>query len=675
MRTSLFIIIISLLVIAAGCSNSGNSTVVPDSVADMPSMENNSQRGDVHILASGTMNLDDGTIEINNRTVSPYMDVTPYVGSNFSFHIDNLIPPDILDITLELVNLSGLTVYDVYVVFDDLYGKTVMNPDCYIDIFQPWDINPFIVFRKEHALREFPPMGDTEQLLLKYPGGNPYVDFYIIAHLGGNTGGVYAIDTWHVDGVLKPDGGTVDAIVSAHDYQADIGTVVADTSVFTGGITTFTQVGYPNPWEASISNTQHAPVGEYTIPVMASSPSSPMYHTYNFFKIHVADSSATIFGDDIFIFNPGGASHWAGTEGRHNMIADGDNFYLSFNSLYVSPQYWAKGDIHFVKSTDGGETWQEPARLTNEPTYGDILHYTSMAKKGNVLYIAHERVSQSSIYYFDILKSDDDGESWDVWYASTSGKHMPSICVDPYSTEEKVYVAYSEDKESIWVASKNGANPWVFNQVSDIIDPGMDVVYPDIAFNPVSEKIMACWSDEAAVSAGSRVCFDSSSDGVNWGADIFVSVDWMSGLDEKNPILAVNPSTGIAGILYDYNRYPTALDLLFVKSVDANATSFMPEVVVFSSAEFMFSSSLFCEESDRWLASWYSAPDIFTNQDCYFKESMDGGSTWINEQMINDPVHPNAYNPGLASNGSDVCIGWMDQRDIGDEIWIDHGEH
>ncbi len=673
MRASLFLFFILLLVTAVGCS--GNSSVVPDSFAEFPSMENNSQHGDVHILATGAMNLETGLVESYNRTLSPYINVTSLVGSNFSFYINGMIPPDILDITLSINNVSGLIVYDVCIVFDALYGKTVTNPDSYIDIFEPWDINPFIAFRKEDANRAFPPMADTEQLLLKYPGGSPLVDFIIIAHLGGNTGGVYSIEDWSVGGQLTPDGGTVDVAVSVNDHQMDISTVLADTSALTGGITTFTQAGYPNPWEASISNSEHAPVGVYTIPVMASSPASPAYQTYNFFEIQVSDVSETVFSDDIFIFNPGGANHWAGTEGRHNMIADGDNFYFTFNSLYVSPQYWAKGDIHFVKSTDGGETWSDPARLTNEPTYGDILHYTSLAKKGNTLYIAHERVSQSTIYYFDILKSDDDGESWDVWFESTSGKHTPSICVDPYSAEEKVYVAYSEDKESIWVACKNGASPWEFNQVSDIIQAGKDVIYPDIAFNPVTEKIMVCWSDEASVLSGTRICFDSSDDGINWGTDVFISDGWLSGLDEYNPILAVNPITGIAGILYDYNRYTTTRNLLFVKSVDANMTSFMPEVVVFSSAEFVFSSSLFCEESGRWLASWYSAPDMFTNQDCFFKESIDGGSTWLNEQKINDPVHPNAYNPVLASNGSDVCIGWMDQRDIDDKIWVDHGVH
>lgn len=658
-----------------GCSDAETFHALPNLEDNLPSPIFNAEIGDINILASGTFNIETGSLDLNTRDISSYLNVTPIVGSNFSYYINGVIPPNILDITLSISNTSGLTVHDVCIVFDELYGKTVVNPDSYIDIFQPYDINPFIAFRKEDPFRTFPPISDAEQLLLKYPGGSPLVDFFIIAHLGGNTGGVYSIEDWVVDGQLTPDGGNATISVSIYDHQFDISTVLADTTVLTGGITNFIQAGYPNPWQATISNTEHAPGGTYTIIVMSSSPAAPSYQTYNFFEILVADMSETVFGDDIFIFNPGGANHWAGTNGRHNMIADGDNFYFAFNSFYVSPLYWAKGDIHFTKSTDGGVTWSEQERITNEPTYGDILNYPSLAKKGSTLYIAHERIKNPSDYYFDILKSDDDGDTWSVWYESTSGKHTPSICVDPYSAEEKVFVAYSDSEESIWVATKDSVYPWRYNRISDTLVTGKEVVSPDIAFNPVTQKVMVCWSDAASVTSGSRVKFDSSIDGINWDFDIVVSDSWISGHFEKNPILAVNPVSGVPGILFDYDKTTTGIELYFCKANDEFATSFNPHVQVTGPKEYLFSSSLDCEESGRWLAAWYSAPDMFTNQDCYFKESIDGGSIWINEQIINDPIRPNGYQPVLASNGSDVCVGWLDQRDGNDQVWVDHGTH
>ena len=59
------------------------------------------------------MNLMEGTLEVNDRLLNPYWNVTSIVGSNFSYVIYGLIPPDTLDITHNLDNTSGLTLYDV----------------------------------------------------------------------------------------------------------------------------------------------------------------------------------------------------------------------------------------------------------------------------------------------------------------------------------------------------------------------------------------------------------------------------------------------------------------------------------------------------------------------------------------------------------------------------------
>jgi hypothetical protein len=185
MRTYPVIALLFMFVLFIGCSGGANQPTVPASDEMMPAQ----QAGDVQILMSGTMNLDDGTVEFNNRIGDFYMNVTPYVGSYFSWEIVEPVPPR-LDIIMTLTNPTAFTVYDVCIVFDELYGKTVLSPDLYTDIFEPYDINPAIQFRKESGIREFPPMEDTELLMIEYTGGSAMVDFFIIAHLGGNTGGV-----------------------------------------------------------------------------------------------------------------------------------------------------------------------------------------------------------------------------------------------------------------------------------------------------------------------------------------------------------------------------------------------------------------------------------------------------------------------------------------------------
>lgn len=299
MRSLILIVFCVLIPISSGCS--GNSTLpnVPDDNLNISDQANQ----EIQILASGTLNLEDGSFTESNRSADQYYDVTSYVGSSFSYTIDGVIPPDILDITLTIDNTSALTVHDVCIVFEDLFGKTVMNPDSYMDIFRAWDIDPFIAFRKEDPIREFPPGPDSEQLLLKYPGGNPNVDFFIIAHLGGNTGGVYEIGNWNVSGQLTPSGGNANITVDALDHQLDVSSVTADTSVITGDITDFTLLSN-DTWEADITNAAGAPVGTYIIPVMAASTAQPLYQTYNFFEISVINDGDVFINSLNFVEKP-----------------------------------------------------------------------------------------------------------------------------------------------------------------------------------------------------------------------------------------------------------------------------------------------------------------------------------------------------------------------------------
>ena len=279
------------------------------------------------------MNLETGTCEFT-RDVSAYFDVTSFVGSNFSYAIIDLIEPDILKIELTINNVSSLTVYDVCVVFKELYGKEVLETFCYIDFFEPFDPDPVINFRTEDENREFPPMSDTENLYLKYPAGaSPYIDFSILAHMGGNTGGVYQLIASAYEGTLYPDGGS--AILSGYvwDHQDDVQMVVADTSVITGGYTFLDPTPDPLIWQAEITNSQGAPSGNYYCWIMASSPSSPQYNTYYEFLIIVSHYPTTLYVDDDNTTGP-----WDGSiDHPFQYIQDAVDYAVDGDTIWVKP--------------------------------------------------------------------------------------------------------------------------------------------------------------------------------------------------------------------------------------------------------------------------------------------------------------------------------------------------
>lgn len=294
MRIYITIILCIIVPVFFGCSKSTNAPIVPGTPSDIPDQIYSSDEDGWQIISSGTMNIDDGSVTMLERNNDVYFDITSFIGSNFSFTIDGFTPPDIVDITLKINNTTLWTVHDVVIVFDELYGKTVMNPDSYMDIYEAQDINPFIAFRHGVPGLPFPPGIDQQQLLLKYPGGSAMVDFLILAHLGGNTGGVYELADMDVQGYLLPSGGSADISVRALDHQNDVTQVMADTTVFTGGLTPLAPTADPEVWEATISNTQGAGLGDYAILLMASSPAAPNYNTYNYMTVSVVDTQPGI---------------------------------------------------------------------------------------------------------------------------------------------------------------------------------------------------------------------------------------------------------------------------------------------------------------------------------------------------------------------------------------------
>ena len=282
-------ILFFLLVAFFGCSNSGSMT--NSTSADLPASTDEALfSNDYQVIASGTMNLSDGTVEPDFRTVDPYMNITGFIGSNFSYTIIGLNPPPFVwEIRLNLTNPTAMTVHDVCIVFENTFGKKVQNEDSYMDIWGPGDLDPYIIFRKEDPIRAFPPGPDTELLFLEWPAGVPAnVQYFIIAHFGGNTGSVSQFDNRWWGGQLTIGGGLVDYHIDVVDWQNDINYVIADTTPITGGLTWFTQdLVNPLTWDANITNSVGAPVGAYSCPIGATSPSSPGYMTYSYIDLEV----------------------------------------------------------------------------------------------------------------------------------------------------------------------------------------------------------------------------------------------------------------------------------------------------------------------------------------------------------------------------------------------------
>jgi hypothetical protein len=304
MRHVLALLLSIMLLSVLGCS-SGSPTTPTGASNSQPTPDSLNYQ----VLSAGVMNLETGTVE-PDREAEGYLNVTGLVGSNFRYTINGWSSPGVLDITLSLNNASSLTVNDVYIVFEELTGKKVMNQDGMIDIYGANDLDPFIAFRKESPTRAFPPGLDTEPLLLSYPGSGIYVSYFIIAHLGGNTGGVWNLTDWTATGSLYPSGGSSDVTVKVWDWQNDVSGVVADTTVLTGGYKVFIKSATPQIWGATIVNSAGAPVGDYSILVRAQSPASPTYSYYKTFTLEVVSEGTSHVSPVANITKPANDMWW-----------------------------------------------------------------------------------------------------------------------------------------------------------------------------------------------------------------------------------------------------------------------------------------------------------------------------------------------------------------------------
>jgi hypothetical protein len=359
-----------LVLFTFGCSNNNgtSSPVQQNPTPDIASTDSSEQV----ILGAGTMNLATGETD-PARDLSGYLNVTPYLGGNFMWEIVDF-DEDWLEIQLNLQNPTSLTVHDVIIVFDELYGKEVEG-DGWNDITAPFDIDPFVAFMRDDPDRVFPGYAsDSQTMWIEFPtGANPMVKYVIYAHLGGNTGGVYGFEDCFTDGVLMEEGGETTIYAYPLDHQGDFAYVAADTSLFTGGITFLTPSGNPGEWSATISNTKGAPQGNYEFWVGAYSQSSPEYRSYWLTWVEVGREPKTLYVDDDNTSGP-----WDGTLAHpYQYVQDALDHCYQGDTIWIKPGIYNEDPLGNLSSPDAEISI--PSERRNLTIYGEgspviVLH-------------------------------------------------------------------------------------------------------------------------------------------------------------------------------------------------------------------------------------------------------------------------------------------------------------
>lgn len=302
MRYIITIAIAFLSLMILGCSSQS-----PVSSVDQP-MLSAIETGQNSITQTGQIILsEDGNLQIvPDRGVSGHYNVTGWLsGGYFTYRLLGFADR-VLTVELKIVNPTSLQVYDVRVMYTDLQGKTVLNPDGYTDLFGN-PICPFTAFGKEYTRRAFPvgPGGvDTEILELYWPMGNSiYVGYLIEVSLGGNCDEPYKIEP-SVSNTVPATGGqtTISAHVSV--WQDESTQCWCDLTNIGGSnvqmALTGSGSGYRD-YEYLVDVLPGMDAGEYPVLITAKEFTPNEVHLYNYAVVEVTPSFAPVklTNDDI----------------------------------------------------------------------------------------------------------------------------------------------------------------------------------------------------------------------------------------------------------------------------------------------------------------------------------------------------------------------------------------
>jgi hypothetical protein len=310
------------------------------------------------------------------------------------------------------------------------------------------------------------------------------------------------------------------------------------------------------------------------------------------------------------------------------VATDGTNVYIAYYSS-------AGDDLFFIRSSNGGTSWDAPIAIDRIGTVG---LYISMFRKNNSLYISYYDDTNDDL---KVAVSINGGDTWSVYRADSAGNvgQHTGIYVDDSNA---IHVAYYDVTNLAlkYAKSTDGGNTWAVQTVENAANPTDFGKYACITGDGGSNLYLAYYD---ANSANLNLRFTTSVDGgTNWAAD--VDLDTTNDVGQYAKI--ARDSLGNLYILY---QDATSYNLKMAKYIAGWAYS-----TVLSAGD-VGSHIGFCIDSNNYLNVVYYNDTQFRNE---FIQSIDGGSTWSTPVVIDDGGV--GQNASLAVSGITLWASYYD---------------
>ena len=343
-------------------------------------------------------------------------------------------------------------------------------------------------------------------------------------------------------------------------------------------------------------------------------------------------------------------------------------------------------DIFLRRSLDGGATWQPVAILTSS---GRAAH-ASIAAAGRFVHVVwgDVRHGTAEIYW---RRSVDGGASWEEerrlsdlpfesWVPSVaaSGEDVWVAWVDLRDGNEEEYVKVSRDGGDHWTPdtrlTSNDADSWA---PSIVLSSGVaHVSWFDRRDAEVSPADVEAQLD--AILALMGLPFEPAPPP---DLHTYYLPPFMARVEEKRRriqdaapawVASGGDPARLEGELREFERrmrdWAGGWEIYYARSTDGGR-SWTPEVRLTNASGASARPSIAVDGENVFLVWFDNRDDDF---EVYFKQSRDGGETWLPDLRLTEAAGDSAH-PTVAARGGAVHVLWHDHRDGNAEIYYSRG--
>jgi len=309
------------------------------------------------------------------------------------------------------------------------------------------------------------------------------------------------------------------------------------------------------------------------------------------------------------------------------VATDGTNVYVAYYSN-------AGDDLYFIRSTDGGASWDAPVAIDR---IGIVGMYASIYRKGSSLYVSYCDSTTANSFDLKVAISTNGGLSWSVYRADAVGSvgtHTSIYVDDSNAIHVAYYDALAANLNLKYAKSIDGGNSWTTTPLDTVGDVGK---YASITGDGTTNLYVAYYDD---TNDDLKYAF--------WNGSVWATspIDQTLNRDVGQYAKIARDSLGYLYVLY---QDVTGYDLKLAKYTGSWATS-----TVLSTGD-VGSHIGFYLDGNNYLNVVYYNDTQFRNE---FIKSIDGGTTWSSLVVIDDSGV--GQNASLAGSGITLWTSYYD---------------